>query len=148
MEDALYFGGEGTVYLADSGLSDDGEAITGDVKPAFSAFGAVARQKRFAMVRPHLVVDGAVSATMDAKIDFEEGIPSSVPTFSPASGAEWDEGDWDTADWGDAAAINKNWSTVAGVGRVATFRLRTSSSNGTLRMHGADWLYEPAIGFV
>jgi hypothetical protein len=148
MEDNLYFGGTGTVYLADTGLTDAGAAITADIKPAFSAFGNKGGLKRFAMVKPNLVVDGAVSATLDAKIDFEEGIPTSVPTFTPASGAEWDEGDWDTSDWGDAAAINQNWSVVGGLGRLATFRLRTSTSNGSLRLNSTDWLWEPATGFV
>lgn len=148
MDDQLFFGGLGTVFLADTGLDDNGASITADIKPAFSFFGDKARLKRFAMVRPNLVVDGAVAATMDAKVDFEEGVPTDVPSFSPATGANWGTAEWDSADWGDAAAFNKNWTAINGLGRIATYRLRTVSSNGTVKLNSSDWLMEYANGFV
>jgi hypothetical protein len=148
MNDLLYFGGQTAVYLSDTGQDDNGATIDADVKPAFSFFGDKARLKRFAMVRPTLLVSGAVSATMDARVDFEEGAPTSVPTFTPDSGATWDDEDWDVASWGDASDINKNWSVISGIGRAATIRLRTSSANGGVRWYSTSWLYEPASGFV
>lgn len=141
--DQLYFGGTGTVYLADTGDDDDGANIVTAAKPAFSYFGDRGRRKRVAMVRPMFEIDGAISAAIRANVDFEDVLPTDTPTFTPAAGEAWDVAAWDTAVWGDSPTISKDWQSITGVGHAITFRLATTSKNGSIKWFSSDYLWEP-----
>lgn len=149
-DDALYFGGTAAVYLADSGLDDNGADIDTSAKPAFSYFGDRGRKKRIAMVRPNFGVDGAITVAMLTNVDFEDNFPTTTPSFTPTGGGEWDTAVWDEAVWGDGVVISQDWQGVTGIGHCATIRIKTASQNGTIRWNATDWLIEPvaSAGYI
>lgn len=138
----LYFGGAAAVYKADTGLHDNDAAIDATAKTAFSYFGSRDLLKRFAMVRPNLVIDGSVTAAMRINVDFEDEAANTVPTLEEPEGEEWDVAEWDVAEWGEANRINKNWQTIGGLGTCASMLLECMSSNGTIHWNANDWKYE------
>lgn len=146
--DEVYFGGADAVYMADTGLSDDGADIETDVKTAFSYFGSRGQLKRFPEVRPLLATDGQVSVALDVNVDFEDRVPTATPAFTPAGGAEWDMEDWDEADWGDFERIFKDWQTVSGLGYCAALRMKTASRQGAIYWSSTDWIIERARGLI
>lgn len=68
--DAIYFGANGYVMLADVGTSDNGTAIPTDLKPAFSNFGSPGQQKQWTMVRPMFTADNDFTVTCALNVDF------------------------------------------------------------------------------
>jgi len=140
--DDLYFGGDGEVFQADTGLDDNGVDIEADAKTAFSYFGDKGRLKKFSMVRPNLTLDGALDVEMVVNVDFEDRHPTTSPTFTPVAGADWGVAVWDEAEWGAGEAVTKSWQTVSALGHAASVRIKSSSQNGNIRWNSTDWLYE------
>lgn len=142
-DNALYFGGDGAVYLADSGLDDDGANIEAAVKTAFSFFRDRGREKRFSLVRPNFTVDGRVDVAMRVNTDFGDAFPDSMPSFTSPGGAEWDEAEWDVAEWADAGRPTLDWQSVEAIGTYASVTMRTVSKNGSILWNATDWKFEP-----
>lgn len=142
-DNALYFGGSGVVYLADSGLDDNGGNISTVAKTAFSFFGDRGRQKRFAMVRPNFTIEGAIDVAMRVNTDFADAYPDNTPSFTPSGGAEWDDAEWDDAEWGDAGSPTLDWQTVDAIGTYASATIQTASMNGSILWNATDWKFEP-----
>lgn len=145
--DDLYFGGSGVVYKADSGTSDMGANIDGDVLTSYNYFGSRGVLKRFTMVRPVLASNGSLTAAIRLNVDFENNFPTSVPSFSGSGGSPWDTSPWDTSPWGTGEIIRKDWQSVEGLGYCAAIRMRLSSNTLDVFWNSVDWLYEPG-GFV
>ena len=145
-DDALYFGGATMVYLADNGLNDDGADVPAVVKPAFNFFGSRGIRKKFNMIRPIFLIEGAVDIAIRINVDFEDEAPSGSSTFTADSGSAWDADDWDAAVWGTGDYVAKDWLTVFGLGECATFRMNTNVNNGTISWPSTDWLVERTAG--
>jgi hypothetical protein len=127
--DNAYFGGaDGTVYLSDTGASDNGSAINGDVLPAFDYFGSPGMVKRFGLVEPIFQSEGNPNAAIDLNIDFQIAVPTGVPSASPVNSARWGVSRWGIGVWGSALQIYKGWRGVRGIGRSASLRIRVSST--------------------
>jgi hypothetical protein len=140
--DQIYFGGVDGVYRWDVGASDDGEAVTGDVKPAFNAFGNRATLKRFTMARSLLKAPAIVKPALEILTDYKEAVPVATPTVvSPGDVSET-----------DADTIRNDWTSTTGLGYVGTprMRLRLVGSSETARInYGAGLLLtEPGGGGV
>lgn len=146
----LYFGGNTVVNKAWQGEDDNTANIVTKAKTAFSYFGNRGLLKRFAMVRPMFLIDGAVTAALRINVDFEDEATNTTPTFTAPTGAVWDDEAWDAASWGDAGTINKNWQTIDGIGNSASMLIETTSNSGELHWNSTDWLLEPAAnpGFL
>lgn len=140
--DDLYFGGDGEIFKADTGNTDNSGNIDGEVRTAFSYLGNRGTNKAFQQARPVLSSNGTVSVAMSVDVDFDDVQPTGTPTFLASVGAEWDVATWDIADWGDANQITNDWKGVAGFGRCAAIRFRTATQ-GELKWTATDWLYEP-----
>lgn len=139
----LYFGGtDGTVYKADTGTSDNGAAIRGDIRTAFSRFGEP-RKKHFHMIRPQITSDGSLMVAVGLNIDFADKSPSSIPTTASGDGATWDVSEWDQADWAGGEQVVTPWLNVQGIGQSASFALRVDVSDIEVGLNAVDVLYEP-----
>ena len=115
--DQLYFGGALGVYRADVGSSDNGEAITPDVLPAFSDFGNRTVTKEFSMVRALLYAPSIVAPAMDVVTDYDKAtLPTSVQTAVAPSDISAD----------DSTMIRNEWTAAGGLGYVAAPRMRFS----------------------
>lgn len=114
--DGIYFGSTEGVYRWDAGSTDNGETIVADVTPAFSDFGNRLVQKQFTMVKALLKAPAIVKPALEVLTDYQERVPTAVPTVV-------DPGDIDP---NDADAIRDDWTGATGLGAVAAPRMRVS----------------------
>jgi hypothetical protein len=112
----VYFGGEEGVYRWDVGASDNSEPITIDVLPAFSDFGDRTRLKEFTMVRALLYAPSIVRPALDVVVEYDKAtLPTAVATTVTPGDISDD----------DNLTIRDQWTGAAGVGYVASPRLRS-----------------------
>lgn len=150
-DDRPFFGdADGNVWEADYGFSDDGAAIVAEAQQAYSYFGQRIVGKKFNFVRPHLITDGPVTATMSIGVDHQSIVIADDATFSDPSGATWDVSEWDEEYWAGEPAPSLDWQAAGGIGLSAAVRWKISSAVGQSQWTGTNWLYEPAmsVGFL
>lgn len=142
-QDSLYYGGLGTVFLADVGTSDSGNPITVDAKPAFSYFDSMT-EKRFLMARPIFRTSSQVAIPpITLNVDFEDKT-NAAPFFNQGLTAPWNTSPWNTTPWGGTQLIFqlKNWLGVAGIGYAASGRLTFQVNNISVQWQSIDYMYE------
>lgn len=109
-----YFGSAAGVYQWDTGASDNGEPIVSDVKPAFNAFGNQQVRKNFTMIQALLKAPANLAPALEVLTDYQERVPTAVPTIITPGDIEA----------GDADAIRQDWTGATGAGYVAAPRMR------------------------
>lgn len=140
-QDSLYYGGLGTLYLADVGTNDSGAPITVDAKPAFSYFEEMT-EKRFLMARPIFRSTAPLTIPpITLNVDFED-ILNPAPFFNSGSTAPWNTSPWNTTPWGGNAQQVKNWLGVTGVGYAASGRISFQVINISVQWQSTDYMYE------
>lgn len=149
MGDALYFGGNlgvgansAFVAKADTGYSDAGAYIFGEVKTAFRYFGAPGRQKRMTMVRPIFLTAGNMQAALAMDMDFSDTYPTATPTFSGVSGTPWNSAPWNSFPWGDVSSIKKDWQGISGVGDAGALHMRIVNNKSAVQWQSVEYVYE------
>jgi hypothetical protein len=142
LDDQPYFGGDGVVYRADTGTSDDGMNIIGDLKPAFSYFGSKGTQKMFSLARPVFGTTGDFEAAFDFNVDFEDQVPTATPTFSSPGATLWNQFNWNEANWGGTATISKGWRSVTGVGYAGSLRVRVQTNALEISLRSTDYIFQ------
>jgi hypothetical protein len=138
--DVLYFGGNGILVKADTGVGDDGVAVQGDAKQAFSYFGARAQQKKFTLMRPVLAIDGEIQLGLDINMDYADAAPNSTITVNTGGGDPWSVA-WSSA-WGGASTVYRAWHSIRGVGFAAAARLRVQSEDVRVSWSASDFAWE------
>jgi hypothetical protein len=138
--DALYFGGENFLAVADTGLDDNDDVITGDAKQAFSYFGQRGRQKQMTMARPILSIDGPISLVLGIDVDYQDTDPGSVVPIAGNVGDPWEVA-WDVA-WTGAGVIYAAWNSVRGIGFAIAPRVKVQSSGVNLSWSATDYVYQ------
>lgn len=134
-QDIPYFGGNGFVGKAATGMSDNNTNIVADAKQAFNYFGARGQLKRFTMMRPILNSNAQPAFTSGVNVDFNDDGITGLPNFSATSYGLWDAGTWDTSLWSGGLSIIKNWQGVNGIGYCGAIRLGLQSQGIQV-----DWL--------
>lgn len=134
----LYFGGNGVVYKADTGLDDNGTNIDIDVQWGFSNLGTPAR-KTFMEFMPILDADGNVSFTYDLAYDYGSAKDSSVATSS-SSGTPWGS-PWGSP-WSPENVTRTDPQAAVGDGVSVSLRMRASLSGQRVSIHGLRYSYE------
>lgn len=144
-QDALYFGGNTVVYLADSGTSDAGLAITADCKPAFSYFDLPTKIKQFTMARPVFQSSAmGIQPRIILNLNFNDVIDAG-PNFTLGLRAPWNISPWNTTPWGGIGTfftLNK-WIGIGGLGYAASGRLSLAISNIALQWYSTDYVFVP-----
>jgi hypothetical protein len=139
-QDNLYFGGAGTVYLADVGTDDAGSPILVDCKPAFSYFDSET-QKVFLQARPIFSASSPVSGLpIVLNLDFED-IYTVSPFFLSATSSLWDVSPWDTTSWVSNVRI-RNWVGITGIGYAASGRITFNCIGVSLSWQSIDYAYD------
>lgn len=142
--DSLYSGGATKVYLADDGYDDDGAAIAGGIKWAFSTMGRP-NFKRVSMIRPHVVTNGSPSISVGVDVDFGDTEPVDVPVgVTLPAVATWGSAVWGTAVWGGGTNIIRQWTLAGGFGTWMAPRIATNTANYTISFNAIDVAFEPA----
>jgi hypothetical protein len=139
----LYFGGPNGVAQGDIGNDDGGNAINGDIKPAFNYFGERGMQKYFKMIKPVFLANSPFALQMDLSVDFNNTLPTSTPGFSQGFSTPWDTTPWDRVPWNGAQIIQSDWESIDGIGYAATYRMRTQTKGISYSIESATFLYEP-----
>lgn len=144
LNDNLYFAGsDGTVYLADSGLSDNSANIEGDVLQAFSYFKSPGITKAFKQVEVIFESSGNPNAALDLNVDFQVKLPTGVASAAPDTAAKWGVAKWGVGTWGSADQIYRGWRGVRGNGRSAALRIRVNSATSRPSWIATNYLYVP-----
>jgi hypothetical protein len=139
----LYFGGtDGKVYKADTGRSDNGANILGDLQTAYNYCGNRASNKSFELVRPIIFTDGSIMPALDLETDFQSITPTSTPSFSGASGTPWDTALWDTFKWGAGLSLQSNWVGVNGLGYSASIRMQVATNSLQCTVQSFDIVFQ------
>jgi hypothetical protein len=138
----LFFGGPNGVAQGDIGHDDGGNAINGDIKPAFNYFGQRGMQKYFKMIKPVFIANAPFALQMDLSVDFNNTLPTSTPEFSQGFMAPWDTTPWDRVPWNGAQIIQSDWESIDGIGYAATYRMRTQTKGISYSIESATFLYE------
>ena len=138
MGEDLYFGGNaGVVYIADTGYTDAGAGILGQLKSAFNYLGNRGTNKWVTMIRPVYRANGAPTILLGVDMDFSDADPGSNLNV-PASGSGWDEGLWDAAMWTGDTAYTVEWQTVGGIGYCMAVRMNALSKGQSLQINAFD----------
>lgn len=116
----IYFGaGDGTVYKADTGGTDDGGAITGVILPAYMHLSARGRLKHVKMAQALYTTDVvAPSPRVEIAVDYE--LPVDIASGTVASGDffTWDVSQWDGPDIWFGYTVQSDWSGSGNIGTV------------------------------
>ena len=142
--DNLYFAGsDGTVFLADNGMSDNGSNIAGDVLQAFSYFRSSQVTKAFKLCEPVFESTGDPNAALDLNIDFQVRQPTGTSSPSATTSARWGISKWGIGVWGTNGQIFRGWRGVRGIGRAAALRIRVNSQNARPSWVSTNFTYIP-----
>lgn len=143
MGDELFYGTNGSVCQADTGGDDDGAAITGLVKTAFSYFGAQGQLKRWLMARPIFTASGSISVGLALATDFNNATPTGTVQLSQGNSAVWNVALWTTPTfWGDAIVLSKRWLGIGGLGYAASLTLTVQGLDVGLQWQSTDYVFE------
>lgn len=147
LDNALYMGGDGTVWKVWDSFADNSTNITGNAKTAFDYFG-VKTKKAFKMARPTISTNGTPTVQIGLNMDYDDGDRLGTLTFSASSSALWGIALWGIGVWGSGLQTLKNWIGVSGLGLCAATRLKVASSGLEIRWQATDYLFEPGDGIV
>lgn len=142
LDDKLYYGSTDVVNEADTGQSDDGNNIVGTVQQAFSYFGSKGQNKKFQMVRPIIISEGAIVPSLLMNTDFQTNNALTTSFSFGTSGTEWDVGDWDTSPWISGNNLSARWQSVSGVGFSGGLRLSTELKDISCAWVSTDFVFE------
>jgi hypothetical protein len=143
----LYFGGyDGVVYKANTGTSDNGGAITGDLRQAWQMPGNRAQNKRVTMGRPIFRTNGPVYTSFGIDVDYVASMLP-APSLSYSVGALWGTAVWGVDAWGGGYQLQRDWISVTGIGYALAPHMKVQTGTITLQLMSIDILYE-AGGFV
>jgi len=137
--DRLYFGGNGTVFLADDGLDDNGSSIPVDVQWGFSNLGSPLL-KQIDEVMPILEADGTVSISASLAFDYGDAL-SSQTTTSASAGTPWGS-PWGSP-WSPEEKTRRDPLMGEGEGITVSLRLQSSLQGQQLTLHGVTYTFEP-----
>jgi hypothetical protein len=142
----LYFGGNTKVHKADSGTDDAGAAIEAVAKTAFIYFGGRSGPKRYTAIRPVMASDADLEVSIGFDVDFRDGTTTFVPSTTSSIASAWDTATWDLATWGAPITTQQAWFSVADIGWNAAVRVRTSTTQQSVRWLATDVRYEIGVG--
>jgi len=141
--DELYFGGSTIVQKSWSGTDDIGSDIVGVGKTSFNYFGGISQQKKVALFRPLLQVNGDLSFLTGLDIDFSDNEITGESTYSVTAKAQWDVSSWDLSYWASGLEVVKQWtSPTPNVGYAVSGSLKVNTSDLEIHWVANDYVYE------
>lgn len=132
----FYGGNEGFVFLAEDGLSDNGEAIAFAGRTAFSFYDSRGNFKAFKDIRPLLKTRRGVNLTIGLDTDFQRR--DSLDSITTGSGITTPWGsDWGS-DWPSETEFLFNRFATRGQGHSAAVRFSGSLNNSECQIFGFE----------
>lgn len=138
----LYFGdASGNVFQADSGDSFNGSPIVGSFQCAYDYFGDSSSNKQYQMIRPILLTSGNLNYQYGVDVDFNAK-PYYGTGTTPTTGAVTPWGSPWGSPWSSATNLTMRWLSGARIGRCASFKFQTSTSNQRVSVQSIDWAWQ------
>lgn len=134
----LYFGGNGAIYKADNGLSDNSNYIVCDVQAAYTNLGSP-QEKTINAFRNTIRVDGSVALNTIVNFDYGRAQSSQNNTSTASGGSFWDVALWDVAMWSPEGLTRNELVTASGQGVDVGMRIKTSLSGQQLNWYRTDY---------
>ena len=132
----LYFGGDGVVYKADSGFSDNGSNIECVAQQAYSTV-SIPNVKNVKNLTITYLFDGSSTLGAEVGYDYIEKAVTNTATSEPI-GPDWDTAIWDEAQWAGAAAARNVKFSVAGTGRAISTVIQFSIQGAQFKWLGTN----------
>lgn len=144
----LYYGsnvdsilGYAFVSKCDTGYSDDGGYIFGEVKTAFQYFGYPGRQKHVSMVQPVFNITGNMTATLAIDMDFNDAYPAAQPAFTGGGGTLWNTSLWNTFPWSPGVSTKTDWQGLTGVGDAGALHMRIVNNRSATNWQAVTYVF-------
>lgn len=143
--DRVYIGGaDGKVYLAETGLDDNGNAIDVIGRQAYAALGGRSSLKLLSAVKVSFRSSGAVQVTLIVNTDFKRRTSGTTFLTQASSGTEWDTAEWGSFSWGGGEITKGKWKFITGKGYVVGIEVRASPRGKTLAWQDTAFIFNPA----
>lgn len=142
MNDIAYAGGADYVAVAWSSNADDGTGINGDALQAFNYFNTPGIQKRYTLMRPIFLSNGAPSIYASLNIEYDIQQPTATLAVTPVTYGTWGTSLWDAGIWGAGLTPTKYWQGVTGVGFCAGIRMMAQCAGIELQWMSTDLVME------
>lgn len=142
--DLLYFGGNGAVYKAWSGTSDNGAGILCDAVPAFSSFGSN-RRKQVTALQPTLETNGTIDVAVKTEKDYALTARPSANLSTGATSSPWGSA-WGSP-WSKGVEGYSPLKKVTRVGRALSGRITIETVSHAVKWYATTYFYEDG-GFV
>lgn len=141
----LYFGGSGAAWQADTGYTDNGEAIDWEMTFSPSRFGDRGT-KHWRRCRLHFMADGPVTPRVTMLSNYERPTNSftSTAAVSAPAGATWDVSLWDVSYWGGSTTGRSTELALTGSGTSGALRVAGSTNGAEIALTGAEITMETA----
>jgi hypothetical protein len=137
--DRLYFGGNGSVYLADNERADDGEAISGSVQTAWSYPGGRGFKKKFTASRIlYQTNENGTEITAKSAVDYGSMSTNAVITSAGLDTTEWGSA-WGSA-WSSTTTTADEWFSMDQIGYSVSTLIQSQTTTQSF-----DWL---AIAYI
>lgn len=140
----LYFGGNGSVYQANSGASDNSSDIEAIGQPAYTYLGNRAKRKVMSALQPVFSTDGNLNFSLSLGTDFSTPSTLSPQRSAEAAGATWGTAVWNTAEWAGGLSIINDWRITPGIGYNVSPRLAITVNGLDVRWYSTQYMYKDA----
>ena len=140
--DEPYFGGDGVVYRAWDGHTDNGSSINAQGLQAFSPFGSPGQIKLFSMMRPVFRASGVPPVAASINVDFDITTNSTLLTYTPSQFGSWGVSTWGGATWGGNVSIYQEWQGASGYGYYGAPQVKSIANGIDVRWVSTDVVME------
>jgi hypothetical protein len=139
--DELFFGSEvGTVWQADTGFLDDGDAIDFETVTSWQSYGGGA-QKYFTAVRPTMLTGGTATYAIAVDVDFINTTPQgSIPAPPIGASLIWPF-TWPFT-WGGTNVLDARWRTAGAIGTWASVHLKGQTRGGAVQINSFEVVHQ------
>ena len=146
-KDRLFFGcSGGRLFEAAVGGTDYGTRIHRVARCAFNYLGSP-YDKRFALMRPHLLNEGATAdVAFGLAVDFAEDLPDLHAVALADEGTQWDTALWDAFSWSAGRTEYRRWSQSRTAGAAVSPVIECYSSSGDISWFSTDVQYDQVAG--
>lgn len=144
LNENIYFGGtDGKVYRADSGRTDNGGPIYGELKTAWNYLRSRGVSKLVTMVRPVMQSNGSPSILMAVNSDFSDTAPSGAIVIGANATTLWGSAKWALGQWAGATMVVANWFTCGAIGYCFAIHMKIAASGQQLSINSFDIQAQP-----
>ena len=150
--DELYFGGNGIVYQAWTGHTDQAGASTfnnieAECQQAFSDFGSPGVEKQWRMIRPTLRVDNSVAVSVAMNTGYNSDAVTSLLSVAASTASVFDTALFDASVFAsDELYVVRPWQDVEGVSDVGGTRIKVATNAADVRWVSTNHVYERGAG--